>query len=69
MRTTYLNMKSLIEKKFYPTVDAVMSYLELFVMMGRMTQDEYMELALLATAQYAPTEPVDPASSDPDPEK
>lgn len=52
MRKTYLNMKNLIEQRFYPDADTVMSYLDLFVMMARIIQEEYQELALLTAEKY-----------------
>ncbi len=50
-------MKNLIEKKFYADKETVIERLDLFVMMNRITQDEYTELSLLAEGRYKSEEP------------
>lgn len=65
MSRTAQNMKKLIERKYYTTEDMALSYLDLFVMAERITQDEYMDLVLLAGEVYAPPEVTEPPIEPP----
>lgn len=58
MRTTYLNMKSLIDKKFYSSAEEIMTYLELFASMNRLTAEEHAELVAMTEERYPSSEPV-----------
>lgn len=56
---TYNSMKKLIERKFYETQDKALELLDVFLMANRITQDQYMELMLLAAEQYKEEEPAE----------
>ena len=47
-------MTNLINKKFYDTKDEAVTKLDVYFALGRITEDEYAELALLAEAVYEP---------------
>ena len=47
-------MTNLINKKFYDTKDEAISKLDVYFALGRITEDEYAELALLAESVYEP---------------
>ena len=47
-------MANLINKKFYDTKDEAVTKLDVYFALGRITEDEYAELALLAEGVYSP---------------
>lgn len=47
-------MTNLINKKFYNTKDEAVTKLDVYFALGRITEEEYAELALLAEDMYEP---------------
>lgn len=52
MSRTALNMKKLIEKKYYPDKEIAMVKLDLLMLASRITDEEYTDLMLLASDMY-----------------
>lgn len=52
MNRTAQNMQKLISRKYYLDEETAKSYLDLFVMAERITQDEYISLAAQAGEAY-----------------
>ncbi|MBQ9687172.1 MAG: hypothetical protein IJV41_11635 [Oscillospiraceae bacterium] len=48
----YNTMKKLIEKKFYKTADAAQDKIDVFFAVGRLSDEDYTELALLVQEVY-----------------
>lgn len=48
----YNAMKTLINKKFYKTIDIAQNKLDVFYAANRLTDDEYLELTTLAQVIY-----------------
>ena len=48
----YNIMKKLIEKKFYKTADEAQTKIDVFYAVGRITDDEYVELSELVKNTY-----------------
>lgn len=48
----YNIMKKLIEKKFYETADEAQTKIDVFYAVGRITDDEYVELSELIKNNY-----------------
>lgn len=61
----YNSMKKLIERKFYETKEQAISILDVFFMAGRINEEQYLELVLLATDAYDEVEhPEEPEPED-----
>lgn len=52
----YNAMKNLIGKRFYASGDAAQDKLDVFFAVGRLTEDNYMELTLLVSEIYPAAE-------------
>lgn len=50
----YKTMKLLISKKFYNTQEEAQQKLDVFYAMSKLTDEEYVELTMLAEQMYAP---------------
>ena len=50
----YNTMKLLISKKFYKTQAEAQQKLDVFYAMSKLTDEEYVELTMLAEQMYAP---------------
>ena len=50
----YKTMKLLIEKKFYNTQEEAQQKLDVFYAMSKLSDEEYVELTMLAEQMYAP---------------
>ena len=48
----YNSMKKLIERKFYETKEQAINILDVFFMAGRINEEQYLELVLLASDVY-----------------
>lgn len=61
-------MTNLINKKFYAAKDEAIEKLDVYFAMNRISEEEYMDLVMLAESMYAP--PVEPDTGNPttDPE-
>lgn len=61
-------MSNLINKKFYETKDEAIEKLDVYFAMNRISEEEYMDLVMLAEEMYPDPgpEPVDPEPT-PDP--
>lgn len=49
----YNMMKKLIEKKFYDDAETAQNKLDVFYAVGRLTDDQYMELSVMVAEAYA----------------
>lgn len=61
-------MKSLIEKKFYDGKDEAIEKLDVYFAMNRISEEEYMDLVMLAEEMYPDPEPEPTPEPAPDPE-
>ena len=63
-------MKSLIEKKFYDGKDEAIEKLDVYFAMNRISEEEYMDLVMLAEEMYPDpeSEPTPEPAPDPEPE-
>lgn len=60
-------MSNLINKKFYGSKDEAIEKLDVYFAMNRISEEEYMDLVMLAEEMYPDPvpEPVDPDPTDP----
>lgn len=60
-------MANLINKKFYDGKDEAIEKLDVYFAMNRITEDEYMELVMLAEEMYPDPEPEPTPEPTPEP--
>ncbi len=48
----YATMKKLIQKKFYKTAEAAQDKIDVFFVVGRLTDEQYTELSMLIQEVY-----------------
>ena len=61
-------MTNLINKKFYDGKDEAIEKLDVYFAMNRISEEEYMDLAMLAEETYFVPEPEPPPEPTPEPE-
>lgn len=58
-------MTNLINKKFYAAKDEAIEKLDVYFAMNRISEEEYMDLVMLAESMYTPVEPTPEAEVTP----